>query len=105
MLSENASIKGKPAAVFTENKEPDKESSTENNLPEVPSTVKTPEPEPCNPKAEVDPETCSFAEVGVIVPIPILPLELTNKKLVEPEVTWKEAVPGETDAETDPVAI
>lgn len=46
MLSENASIKGKPAAVFTENKEPDKESSTENNLPEVPSTVKTPEPEP-----------------------------------------------------------
>ena len=43
--------------------------------------------------------------LGVVVPIPILPLEFTNKKLVEPEVTWKEAVPGETDAETDPVAI
>ena len=37
---------GRPAAVFTENKDPDKESSTENNLPEVPSTVNNPEPDP-----------------------------------------------------------
>lgn len=46
-----------------------------------------------------------MAEVGVVVPIPILPLELTYKKLVEPEVIWKEAAFGETEAETDPVAI
>jgi len=36
---------GKPAAVLTENKEPDSESSIWNNLPAVPSTVKTLEPE------------------------------------------------------------
>jgi hypothetical protein len=39
-LSENASITGKPAAVLTENNEPDNESSTENNLPAAPSTMK-----------------------------------------------------------------
>lgn len=31
--------------MFTEKRDPDKESSTENNLPEVPSTVNTPDPE------------------------------------------------------------
>lgn len=45
VLSENASIIGRPAAVFTENNDPDKESSIANNLPEVPSTVNTPDPE------------------------------------------------------------
>jgi hypothetical protein len=45
MLSEKASITGKPAAVFTENKDPDKESSIWNNLPDTPSTVNTLDPE------------------------------------------------------------
>jgi hypothetical protein len=44
-LSEKASITGKPAAVLTENKDPDKESSTEKRRPAVPSTVNTLEPE------------------------------------------------------------
>ena len=44
-MSEKASITGKPAAVFTENKDPDKESSIWNNLPETPSTVNTLDPE------------------------------------------------------------
>ncbi len=44
-MSEKASIIGKPAAVFTENKDPDKESSIWNNLPEIPSTVNTLDPE------------------------------------------------------------
>ena len=36
---------GRPATVFTENSDPDKESSTENSLPAVPSTVNTLDPE------------------------------------------------------------
>ena len=44
-MSEKASITGKPAAVLTENRDPDKESSTEKRRPEVPSTVNTLEPE------------------------------------------------------------
>ena len=45
MLSENASITGKPAAVLTENNDPDRESSMENRRPAVPSTVNTLDPE------------------------------------------------------------
>ena len=37
---------GRPAAVFTENKDPDKESSIWNNLPDTPSTVNTLDPVP-----------------------------------------------------------
>jgi hypothetical protein len=44
-LSEKASIIGKPAAVLTENNDPERESSTEKRRPEVPSTVNTPDPE------------------------------------------------------------
>ena len=51
-MSENASITGKPAAVLTENNEPDNESSTENKRPEVPSTVNTPEPVPITANEE-----------------------------------------------------
>ena len=48
VLSENASITGRPAIVLTENNEPDNESSTENKRPDVPSTVNTPDPLPRN---------------------------------------------------------
>jgi hypothetical protein len=44
-LSEKASIIGRPAAVLTENKDPESESSTENRRPDVPSTVNTLDPE------------------------------------------------------------
>ena len=46
VLSEKASITGRPAAVFTENKDPDKESSTWKSLPDVPSTLNTLDPLP-----------------------------------------------------------
>jgi hypothetical protein len=46
VLSEKASITGKPAAVFTENRDPERESLTENNLPDVPSTANTADPLP-----------------------------------------------------------
>ena len=36
---------GRPAAVLTENKDPDKESVTENNCPEEPCTSTTVEPD------------------------------------------------------------
>lgn len=55
-MSEKASIIGKPAAVLTENKDPDRESSIWNNRPEVPSTVNTEEPEDIIPKDPVIPE-------------------------------------------------
>jgi hypothetical protein len=55
VLSENASMTGRPAAVLTENNEPDKESSTENRRPDVPSTVNTPDPLPFKAAAVVDP--------------------------------------------------
>ena len=45
VLSENASITGKPAAVFTENNEPDSESVTENNCPDEPSIENTVDPD------------------------------------------------------------
>lgn len=45
VLSENTSITGKPATVFTENKEPVSESVIENNWPEEPSTLRTVEPD------------------------------------------------------------
>jgi hypothetical protein len=44
-LSEKASITGKPATVLTENKDPERESSTEKRRPAVPSTVNTLDPE------------------------------------------------------------
>ena len=45
VLSEKASIMGRPAAVLTENNEPDRESSIWKRRPEVPSTEKTSDPE------------------------------------------------------------
>ena len=45
VLSEKASMIGRPAAVLTENKDPESESSTEKRRPEVPSTVNALEPE------------------------------------------------------------
>ena len=56
MLSEKASITGKPPAVFTLNNEPVKLSSTWNNLPTVPSTENTAEPLPRNEAATVEPD-------------------------------------------------
>jgi hypothetical protein len=58
---------GKPAAVLTENKEPDRESSTENSLPEEPSMDRMVEPEPAIDTelevAVIDPE------VNALLPI------------------------------------
>ncbi len=45
VLSENASITGKPAIVFAENKDPVSESVTENNCPEEPCMSRTVEPD------------------------------------------------------------
>lgn len=45
VLSENASITGRPAIVFTENKDPERESSTEKSLPAAPSTVNKLDPD------------------------------------------------------------
>ena len=59
-MSEKASITGKPAAVLTENKDPDSESSTENKRPDVPSTVNTLDPED---RIDTDPD---IAEEPVI---------------------------------------
>ena len=62
---------GRPAAVLTENKDPDKESVTENNCPEEPCTSTTVEPDlqtvsadpvPAEPERIVFPTTCSEAE-------------------------------------------
>ena len=44
-MSEKASITGRPAAVLTENNEPESESSTWNKRPDVPSTENTSDPE------------------------------------------------------------
>ena len=46
LLSENASITGKPAIVLAEKSEPDNSSDTLNNLPWVPSMATTEEPLP-----------------------------------------------------------
>jgi hypothetical protein len=46
VLSENASIIGSPAAVFTENSDPERESSIWKSLPEIPSTANTFDPVP-----------------------------------------------------------
>jgi hypothetical protein len=75
VLSEKASITGKPPAVLTENNDPVSESSTWNNLPTVPSTVNTPEPLPYN-EAPVDPD-CIKDPV-------ILKVEPSNNKLASP---------------------
>lgn len=57
VLSANASITGKPAIVFTENKESDKSSDTENNLPLFPSIEnKSVLPTDPEPKRVRDPE-------------------------------------------------
>lgn len=62
MLSEKASITGSPAAVLTENRDPERESSTENNLPDVPSTVNTLEPDEFIAKApEINDEPVTLA--------------------------------------------
>jgi hypothetical protein len=45
------------------------------------------------------------AEIGDVVPIPIVPELETNNKLVDPELIVNDPVPKETDADTDPVAI
>jgi hypothetical protein len=58
-LSEKASIIGKPAAVLTENNDPERESLTENKRPDVPSTVNTPDPEELiakDPEIEDEPD-------------------------------------------------
>jgi hypothetical protein len=47
---------GRPAAVLTENNEPDRESSIWNRRPDVPSTEKTSDPEEL---MLADPETSS----------------------------------------------
>jgi hypothetical protein len=66
VLSANASITGKPAIVFTENKLLDRSSDTSNNLPLFPSTAKIveladdPEPTTLSTSAE-DALTRSFA--------------------------------------------
>ena len=51
------------------------------------------------------PLTVKVPLAGVIVPIPTLPLLLTNKKEVEPLTNWKEAELLFTLAVIDPVAI
>ena len=53
LLSENASITGRPEIKFAENIEPDISSVTENNLPLVPSTVNTLEPLPSTDREAV----------------------------------------------------
>ena len=55
-MSENASIIGKPPAVFTLNRDPVNESSTWNKRPEVPSIENTAEPLPRSAAAVVEPD-------------------------------------------------
>jgi len=68
-LSEKASIIGKPAAVFTENKDPDKESSIWNNLPDTPSTVNT-----LDPEAFINTDPVNLWVSAVLSPNMLLPL-------------------------------
>ena len=68
-MSENASMTGRPAAVFTENKDPDSESSIWNNLPDTPSTVNTLEPE-----AFIATDPVNLCVSAVLSPNILLPL-------------------------------
>jgi hypothetical protein len=68
-LSEKASIIGNPAAVFTENKDPDNESSIWNNLPDTPSTVNT-----LDPEAFINTEPVNLWTSAVLSPNMLLPL-------------------------------
>ena len=90
VLSENASITGKPAVVLTENNEPDNESSTENRRPDVPSTVNTPDPLPRN-TSEEDAFEDDIIKEPVIFPIPIKGNAATDPKRKE-AVVAKDAV-------------
>jgi hypothetical protein len=77
VLSENASITGKPAAVLTLNNEPDNESSTENNLPAAPSTENRDDvaalPDPLTFNTSDEPDTCNlYVAFDPDAPIPTL---------------------------------
>ena len=73
VLSENASITGKPATVLTEKSESDRSSEISNNLPLFPSIAKivvlAVEPDPSTMSTSAPPTTFSLAD-GFVVPIP-----------------------------------
>ena len=101
MLSENASITGKPATVFTENKDPDSESVTENNCPEEPSIENTVDPDlvmDTEPVTPSDPVIKAEPVYGKVVSgaqeADLAQLEVPNNEPVKP---FKDA--------TDPVKL